>query len=145
VLRRVSKFFRERQLTDLALLYFSGHGFRDDNGELYLTTSDTEIDDVEASSLSATFIRQRMEQSRAGQQVVLLDCCFSGAFLPGLTPKSEIRINSGESFNSMDEAKLSSPPQIVSNSRLRDMRSRQLLLRTQSASFRSLPMRLFKD
>jgi uncharacterized caspase-like protein len=33
--------FADRQKEDLLLFYFSGHGIKDDNGRLYLSTSTT--------------------------------------------------------------------------------------------------------
>jgi Caspase domain len=37
----IERFFAEATLDDLVLLYFSGHGFKDDEGRLYLVTSDS--------------------------------------------------------------------------------------------------------
>ncbi|HNQ93235.1 MAG TPA: caspase family protein [Anaerolineales bacterium] len=41
--RSIARFFAERKRDDLLLLYFSGHGVRNDMGQLFLAAHDTEI------------------------------------------------------------------------------------------------------
>ena len=41
VSRAIGRFFLQRRADDLLLLYFSGHGIRDDHGRLYLAVKDT--------------------------------------------------------------------------------------------------------
>ena len=38
----IASFFADRKRDDLLLLYFSGHGVKDDDGQLYLATTDTQ-------------------------------------------------------------------------------------------------------
>ena len=73
----------ERRRDDLLLFYFSGHGVKDDHGQLHLAFRDTEIDLLRATALPATELRDAMDQSRSRRQVVVLDCCHSGAFERG--------------------------------------------------------------
>jgi hypothetical protein len=70
----------ERRRDDLLLFYFSGHGVKDDKGQLFMAFPDTEIDLLRATALPATELRDAMDQSRSRRQVVVLDCCHSGAF-----------------------------------------------------------------
>src|SRR5919108_4766522 len=44
VRRAVARFFTARKPDDLLVLYFSGHGVRDDRGLLYLAVHDTEYE-----------------------------------------------------------------------------------------------------
>ena len=44
VRRAIARFFEAKRRDDLLLLYFSGHGIRDDQGHLYLALRDTEKD-----------------------------------------------------------------------------------------------------
>jgi uncharacterized caspase-like protein len=85
--------FSDRQKGDLTLLYFSGHGVKDDSGRLYLTNSRTRKSDrgeiVTPTAVAATFVHEVMTRSRAKRQVVILDCCFSGAFAEGLSAKED--------------------------------------------------------
>ncbi len=61
---------------DIALLYFQGHGWKqEDQG--YLCTSDTYIEE-ENYGLPLKFLRKQLETSEARQQIVFLDCCYSG-------------------------------------------------------------------
>jgi hypothetical protein len=79
-LHAIEQFYRDAQHTDLALLYFSGHGVKDDYGKLFLATRNTRVDRLYSSSLPDMLLKQMMDGSRAGRQVLILDCCFGGAF-----------------------------------------------------------------
>lgn len=89
----IERLFSDRQKDDLVLLYFSGHGIKDDLGRLYLATPKTRKDRkgelVRATAVAASFIQQCMGFSRARRQVVILDSCFSGAFAEGLSAKDD--------------------------------------------------------
>ena len=76
---------------DLVLLFFSGHGIKNDRGKLYFATNNTRKKDngnlIWSTAVAASFIQDLMTQSRCKHQVVILDCCFSGAFAAGMTAK----------------------------------------------------------
>jgi hypothetical protein len=75
--------FRERHKDDLALLYLSGHGIKDDRSELYFATCNTRKQKEElmrSTAVPANFVRDCIRDSRARRQIIILDCCFSGAF-----------------------------------------------------------------
>jgi len=75
----LSRFFRQRHKDDLLLLYFSGHGRRE-SGEFYLVFSDTTFDDLDASAINAQFVRKQIDLSPSQRKIIILDCCYSGAF-----------------------------------------------------------------
>ncbi|GGU61154.1 hypothetical protein GCM10010211_27590 [Streptomyces albospinus] len=75
----VERLFLDRGV-DLALVYLSCHGLKDNRGRLHFATVKSSRDMIRASSVSAEFIKESMEYSRARQKIALLDCCFSGAF-----------------------------------------------------------------
>jgi DNA modification methylase len=75
--------FAEKKRDDLVLLYFSGHGLKDERGELHLAVKDTRRNRLRAAAIETDFIRTEMNNSRARRQVLILDCCFSGAFTKG--------------------------------------------------------------
>lgn len=85
--------FSGRQRDDLLLLFFSGHGIKDDSGALYLATRTTrklpQGDLITPTAVSANFIHSSMSRSRSKRQVVILDSCFSGAFAEGLSAKDD--------------------------------------------------------
>ncbi|HEV3039115.1 MAG TPA: caspase family protein [Candidatus Angelobacter sp.] len=81
--RRISALFAEKHLDDLVLLYFSGHGIRDEEGQLYLAVGDTEHNDLDGTAIIASFIARVMNKSLSRRQILILDCCHSGAFSSG--------------------------------------------------------------
>jgi uncharacterized caspase-like protein len=89
----VENLFSGRAKEDLALLFFSGHGVKDDSGRLYFATSATRKNPtgtlVKATAVPASFLHDIMGSSRCKRQVVILDCCFSGAFAEGMTAKDD--------------------------------------------------------
>jgi hypothetical protein len=80
VRRAIAQLFHLKRREDLLLLYFSGHGIRDDQGQLYLATRDTERNLLSATAVEASFITGQMDRSASRRQVLILDCCHSGAF-----------------------------------------------------------------
>ena len=89
----VEALFASRLKEDLVLLFFSGHGLKDDQGRLYfatrLTRKNAAGDLVKATAVPASFVQDIMSQSRCKRQVVILDCCFSGAFAEGMRAKAD--------------------------------------------------------
>ncbi len=84
----IQRLFRNAGKEDLALLFFSGHGITDDENNLYLATSITAKEHFEATAVSANFIQRLSKNSYAKRQVMILDCCYSGAFAEGWQAKS---------------------------------------------------------
>ncbi len=96
--RAIAKFFASRQLDDLLLLYFSGHGIRDDQGRLFLAMTDTDSSMLDATAISAEFITRQMDNSRSKRQVLILDCCNSGAFASGMKAATGTGMGTGSAF-----------------------------------------------
>lgn len=93
----IEHLFAERTRDDLILFFFSGHGVKDDRGNLYFATSITrktaEGELIKATAVPAVFVHDIMSNSRSRRQVVILDCCFSGAFAKGLAAKDDGSVN----------------------------------------------------
>jgi formylglycine-generating enzyme required for sulfatase activity len=88
--------FTNRQNDDLVLLYFSGHGIKDESGRLYLASCETYKENgslVKPSAVEARQLHDSMNESRSQRQVIILDCCFSGAIAKGLTVKDDGRVD----------------------------------------------------
>jgi hypothetical protein len=83
VSRQIARLYQKRKRDDLLLLYYSGHGVKDEYGDLYLAVKDSESETLSASSIEAGFIRRQIDKSQSRRNVVILDCCFSGAFGAG--------------------------------------------------------------
>jgi branched-chain amino acid transport system substrate-binding protein len=87
----IETIFAGRSKEDLVVLFFSGHGIKDDRGKLYFATRDTRKTQtgelIRSTAVAAGFIQELMSNSRCKRQVVILDCCFSGAFAEGMEAK----------------------------------------------------------
>lgn len=99
VRRKLSAFFDDRGLDDLLVLHLSCHGLKDDDGRLYFATADTEIDHLEATAIPSEFVNRQMTRSRSRRIVLLLDCCYSGAFATGLMSRAGDRVDIKERFD----------------------------------------------
>ena len=100
VSKEIETFFTaDRNHDDLLLLYFSCHGIKDDYGRLYFATVNTFRNTILSSSVPADFVNQVMERSGSRRQVLLLDCCYSGAFARGMgATKDDKQIHIKEKF-----------------------------------------------
>jgi tetratricopeptide (TPR) repeat protein len=77
----VQGFLKERHRDDTIVVYLSCHGLLDEEqDELYFAATDTRMDLLAASGLEAKWLSARLAECRAAKQVVILDCCNSGAF-----------------------------------------------------------------
>ncbi|MFE7799236.1 caspase family protein [Nocardia sp. NPDC057440] len=84
----VGDFYTHVRRDDLTLLYFSGHGLKDEGGKLYLATTNTRPLSPLFTSLPADQLDYAMTNSPSRRQVLILDCCYSGAFPSGAIAKS---------------------------------------------------------
>lgn len=94
----IETFFTDRKRDDLLLLYFSGRGIKDPEGRLYFTTADTRRKMLRTTAIPATLINDVMRYSRSRRQVLLLDCCYSGAFARGMVAKADMGVGTRERF-----------------------------------------------
>ena len=88
----IEDFVEDSLPSDLLLVYFSGHGVKDESGNLFLAASDTRRDRPRSSGVEAGFVDAVLRQARARRQVLILDCCFSGAFPVGMASKSDGKV-----------------------------------------------------
>ena len=120
--RAVELLFANRDPEDLLLLYFSGHGFRDDQRQLLLSCSESrkfgegrERGKVQQSTtLRAAQLREYMKNS-SNYQLLILDCCFSGAFAEGMAAKDDGGLHL-EDFGGEGRAVLTSSASIETSS-----------------------------
>jgi sugar lactone lactonase YvrE len=76
-------FFADSRLDDLLVVHLSCHGVKDDDGRLYFAAADTRRRRLASTAVSAAYLNDLMERCRARSIVLLLDCCYSGAFVAG--------------------------------------------------------------
>jgi hypothetical protein len=82
-IRALGKFFASGGRDDVLLLYFSGHGKLDQTGRLHLCMQDTDTTDLLSTAVSNVRINEFADASRARNIVIILDCCYAGAFRGG--------------------------------------------------------------
>ncbi|MFC6022241.1 hypothetical protein ACFP2T_39555 [Plantactinospora solaniradicis] len=78
--RAVDAFLAGRGVDDLVVVYLSCHGVLDAWGRLHLAATDTVKAQLSSTGVEAAWLLDRLEECRARRQVLILDCCFSGAF-----------------------------------------------------------------
>jgi hypothetical protein len=96
--RTIGAFFTDRSRDDLLLLHLSCHGVKDDSGQLYFATVDTELGNLDATAVPADFVNRHMSRSYSRRIVLLLDCCYSGAFARGMMAKGGTGVELPERF-----------------------------------------------
>ena len=99
VRRRLSAFFDDRRADDVLLLHLSCHGVKDEDGRLYFATPDTVMEHLDATSIPAEFVNRQMTRSRSRRILLLLDCCYSGAFARGMLSRGDNRMDIKERFD----------------------------------------------
>lgn len=76
--------------TDTLLFYYAGHGLVARDGRLMLTASSTVRERAAWTGVPYETIRELISHSPAQRRVVILDCCFSGRALMGMSDPSGI-------------------------------------------------------
>ncbi|NEQ39873.1 MAG: Clp protease [Okeania sp. SIO3I5] len=92
----IYELFANRNKDDVLLLYFSGHGVKSREGNLFLATPKTRKDTrgiVKRTAVAASVLQDEMNDSFSQRLVVILDCCYSGAFTKGMTAKGDENID----------------------------------------------------
>ena len=90
---QIEDLFSESRPDDVLLLHFSGHGLKSESGELFFAASNTRPDRLRATAVSADFVQRCMRDSRSRSVVLLLDCCYGGAFAQGVRVRAAGDVN----------------------------------------------------
>ncbi|MEU4522110.1 caspase family protein [Amycolatopsis sp. NPDC024027] len=102
----IGEFYRGRRRDELTLLYFTGHGVKDDDGSLYLAMANTRRDSLMFTALAAELVDRAMAGCPSRQKVLVLDCCYSGAFPAGKLAKASTDVHTLERFQGRGRAVL---------------------------------------
>ena len=79
VQRALANFRSNRASADTILLYFTGHGLLDEDGKLWLAMSESDPAAPNVGSLEAEYVQNTLKRCPALCQLLILDCCHSGA------------------------------------------------------------------
>src|SRR5215469_3926450 len=79
----IEDFCADRHPDDQLLIYLSCHGVLDSYGRLYYAAANTRRQRLAATAVAAAWLNERLEDCRARRQILVLDCCHSGAFAKG--------------------------------------------------------------
>lgn len=94
----IDDLFADSRPEDLLLLHFSGHGLKNDSGELFIAARNTRPDRLGSTAVAADFVQRCMRSSRARSIVLFLDCCYGGAFGQGVVVRAAGPVNVMDSF-----------------------------------------------
>ena len=94
----IEEVFSECRPDDVLLLHFSGHGLKSESGELFFAASNSRPNRLGSTAVSADFVQRCMRDSRSRSVVLLLDCCYGGAFAQGVTVRAAGDVNVLDSF-----------------------------------------------
>lgn len=85
---RVEELFAECRPDDLLLLHLACHGLKSESGELFFAARNTRLSRLASTAVSADFVQRCMRASRSRSIVLLLDCCYGGAFGAGVSVRA---------------------------------------------------------
>jgi caspase domain-containing protein len=88
VLRHIEDLFADSRPDDVLLLHFSCHGLKGESGELHFAMRDTRPDRLRSTAVSADYVQRCMAASRSRSIVLLLDCCYGGAYRQGVAVRA---------------------------------------------------------
>jgi hypothetical protein len=95
---QIEELFSESRRDDVLLLHFSGHGLKSESGALFFAASNTRPNRLGSTAVSADFVQRCMQASRSRSIVLLLDCCYGGAFAQGVKVRAAGDVNVLDSF-----------------------------------------------
>lgn len=105
---RIEEFFRKCSANDLAVMYFSGRGLRDDLGRAYFATRSTRRNSdgqlVKATALPVGLVRDLSGSSRSRQQVMILDCGFNAQVDPAVAARANGSFSIGHQLGAQGRA-----------------------------------------
>lgn len=95
---RVEDLFADSKPDDVLLLHFSCHGLKSESGELFFAARNTRPERLASTAVAADFVQRCMRMSRSRSIVLLLDCCYGGAFSQGVAVRATGEVNVLDAF-----------------------------------------------
>ncbi|OXM42190.1 caspase family protein [Amycolatopsis alba] len=97
---RVEDLFADSAPDDVLLVHFSCHGLKSESGELFFAARNTRPERLASSAVPADFVQRCLRMSRSRSIVLLLDCCYGGAFGQGVAVRATGEANVLDAFPS---------------------------------------------
>lgn len=79
LLSQLPAFLAKPGEADVVFVYFSGHGFRDKDGKLYLAPIDCDPDHPALTGVAVEWFRQQLAACKAKTKLLVLDACHAGS------------------------------------------------------------------
>ncbi len=95
-------FLKQPGPEDTILVYFTGHGFRDANGKMYLAPLDCNPDDLVKTGIAVEWFRQQIADCKAKFKLLILDSCHAGSEKGEGDEKSLVAKDLGEPFKDIE-------------------------------------------
>ena len=80
ILRALTQLSKQATQNDAVMIFFAGHGKRDDQNNFYFLPAEADLDDLAATGLSEGDFKARV-RAVAGRVILFLDACHSGALI----------------------------------------------------------------
>jgi WD domain, G-beta repeat len=88
--RETESFLAGRSREELLVVYLSCHGILDKRNVLHFVAVDTSKELLASTGIEAQWLLKRLDDCDARQQVLILDCCFSGAVFEGAKGEGDL-------------------------------------------------------
>lgn len=95
---RVEDLFADSAPDDVLLVHFSCHGLKSESGELFFAARNTRPERLASTAVPADFVQRCLRMSRSRSIVLLLDCCYGGAFSQGVAVRATGEANVLDAF-----------------------------------------------
>ncbi|MCI0400636.1 MAG: TIR domain-containing protein [Gammaproteobacteria bacterium] len=79
ILMRINQALRDAGRDDQVLIYYSGHGLLNAEGDLFLATVNTNPSLLASTALPVSAVRSLLSETQCRRIVIILDCCYSAA------------------------------------------------------------------
>ncbi|MFZ5830937.1 MAG: caspase family protein [Planctomycetota bacterium] len=79
IVARIAEWLKKPESGDSVLLYFSGHGLRDEQGKLYLAPLDCNPSDLASTGIAVEWLRDQLASCRGDFKLLVLDSCHAGS------------------------------------------------------------------
>ena len=103
--KSINDTYRKRIDYGTILFYFSGHGFADENKDVYIAPYDVDPNDPYVCGISIDELNRVMDNSRNSSKfVTILDCCYAGKAIEASKGVSEGLVTLDDSFKKIGSA-----------------------------------------